>query len=39
MSSEVERIDIKKPLPCSSTVAIAWTDTEKSSGLQQYSQL
>lgn len=35
----MERIDRKKPLPCSSTVTLVWTDTEKSSGLQQCSQL
>lgn len=38
-NSEVERIDRKKPLTTSGTVVFAWTDTEKSSGLQQYSQL
>jgi hypothetical protein len=32
-------MDKMKPLPCSSTVAFDWTDTEKSSRLQQYSQL
>ena len=39
MNIEVERIDRKKPLTTSSTVVFAWTDTERSSGFQQYRQL